>query len=111
MTLAIKDIVSKVISDMSGGGFPDKKPNEEQMAVLWKQAAGRQAAFRSRPVSLRKGKLTVMAEDSSMLYYLTLKKNEILESLKGKLADIREIQFRIGETGGKTKEQRRKTKE
>lgn len=107
--LPIKAIVNKVIADLSGGGAKQERISEEEIRGAWRKAAGKFAARRSRPTSLRKGKLVVAVEDSSLLYSLTLRKTEILEALgrvlKGKIQDM---QFRIGEAGGEGKNERTK---
>ncbi|MEI8175777.1 MAG: DUF721 domain-containing protein [Candidatus Omnitrophota bacterium] len=97
--LPLKDIIGLVIAQMSGGGGEAPKLREEEIKELWKKAVGRAAAGRSRPVALRKGKLVVTVEDSSLLYELTLKKRQILEELGKTLKNrIQDIQFRIGDT-------------
>ena len=97
--LPIKDVVNKVISDLSGSGDMGRRPSAESMNALWRKAVGKFASRRSRPVSLKQGRLIVNVEDSSLLYNLTLKKREIIESLTKELKDrVQKIQFRIGET-------------
>ncbi len=109
--LPIRDIVNKVIADLSTGGETHHRINAEEIKHFWKKAAGEFASRRSRPASLKKGKLIVAVGDSSLLYNLTLKKREILASLtKESDGRIQEVQFRIGETSGKTKEQRAEAK-
>lgn len=107
--LPIKEIVNRVISNLSGSDGKERRLGEEDINRLWRKAAGKTAAFRSRPTSLRKGKLIVAVEDSSLLYYLTLRKKQILDSLSRELEDrVHDIQFRIGETGGKGKDEKTK---
>jgi|GEM_PF-3267748 hypothetical protein len=107
--LPIKAIVNKVIENLSGSGAKQERISEEEIRSVWRKAAGRFASQRSRPVSLRKGKLVVAVEDSSLLYSLTLKKKEILEALGRELRNrIQDIQFRIGETSGERENQRTK---
>ena len=109
----IKDIVHKVIANLSGEGLPQKQQRltEEEIRGFWRKAAGKIASQRSRPTSLKKGKLVVTVADSSLLYDLTLRKREILESLTKDLKDrIEDMQFRIGDISGegKTKDKTRK---
>ncbi|NQU73587.1 MAG: DUF721 domain-containing protein [Candidatus Omnitrophica bacterium] len=109
--LPIKDVVNKVIADLSNSASKEHRPSAEEIKRLWKQAVGKMASQRSRPVSLKKGKLVVHVEDSSFLYNLTLRKREILKNLAKDLENgIQDIQFRIGETGEeeKTKGKRQK---
>jgi len=108
--LPIKDVVNKVISDLSNNASKERRPSAEEIKKLWKKAVGKMASQRSRPVALKKGKLIVNVGDSSFLYNLTLRKREILNNLAKELENaIQDIQFRIGETSeeektkGKTK--------
>ncbi|NQT21885.1 MAG: DUF721 domain-containing protein [Candidatus Omnitrophica bacterium] len=66
---------------------------------LWKGAVGKDASEHTKPKNLRSGKLSVNVSDSSRLYELTLKKNEIIRRLNKQLKTkkIKEIRFRIGE--------------
>lgn len=100
----IKDILNKVIAHLAGDGQKKERLTQERINLLWEKAAGRASGRRSKPVSLRKGRLLVNVGDSSLLYDLTLRKKQILEALMNE-ADLKgrlkEIQFRIGETGGK----------
>lgn len=107
----IKDIVNRVITDLSTGTAAHRRINAEEINILWKKAAGEFARRRSGPTSLRKGRLVVAVGDSSLLYNLTLRKKEILASLaKESDGRIKEIQFRIGDTSGKTEGKRTETK-
>jgi hypothetical protein len=107
----IKDIVNKVIADLSGGAGARPRMSAEEIGGLWKRAAGAFASRQSRPASLRKGKLVVAVGNSSLLYNLTLKKRGILAELTGGSdGRIQEIQFRIGETGGENKIKNQKSK-
>jgi len=102
--LPIKDIVGSVMTGLSKDASPGGRLTQEQISRAWKKAAGALASRRSRPVSLRKGKLIVNVEDSSLLYGLTIRKREIFENLRAQLKDrIRDIQFRIGEIEHGTK--------
>lgn len=102
--LPIRDIVNKVIADLSTGGEAHRRISAEEIKGFWKKAAGEFASRRSRPTSLKKGKLIVAIGDSSLLYNLTLRKREILAGLtKESDGRIQEVQFRIGETGGEGK--------
>lgn len=100
----IKDIINKVITNLSSGSSGEPRLTREAIEKVWKQAVGGPASQRTRPTSLRKGRLVVNVGDSSLLYVLTLRKQEILESLARELNDkVKDIQFRIGETGGEKK--------
>lgn len=107
----LKDIVSGLISKLGKGSEGEKRLGQEEIERIWKLASGNFAARRSRPTSLKKGRLIVMVGDSSLLYDLTLKKQNILEVLKKELdGRVKEVQFRIGDTGGKRKTKRTKNK-
>ncbi|MCX5715975.1 MAG: DciA family protein [Candidatus Omnitrophica bacterium] len=111
----IKDIIKKVISELDGsaGKKEEKKLTQEDITAMWAGAAGRVAARHSRPASLRKGRLVVNVSDSSLLYDLTLRKTQILESLAKELkGKIQDVQFRIGDVNGEDKSEkpREKTK-
>ncbi|MBI4335115.1 MAG: DUF721 domain-containing protein [Candidatus Omnitrophica bacterium] len=110
--MPIKDIVNRVIADLSGDARKTERISQEEINRLWKRAAGAAAARRSRPTSLRKGRLIVAVRDSSALYDLTLRKGQILSALTKELDEkIHDIQLRIGEIDGegKTKNQKPKT--
>lgn len=108
---SIKDVVNKVITALSAGEEKKQRIGEEEINDLWKRAAGGLASRRSRPTSLKKGKLIVAVGDSSLLYNLTLRKKDVLKTLnEGSCGRIREIQFRIGEASGERKSKDRKTK-
>ena len=66
----------------------------------WEAATGEEARAHARPVSLKKGKLMVIVENSPWLYKLTLEKRGILKKFNEqytgrKKAD--DIRFRIGD--------------
>lgn len=105
--LPIKEVVNKVIANLAKGAEKERGLTEEEITKVWRKAAGKLAGLKSRPTSLRKGKLIVVVEDSSLLYDLTLRKSKILDNLakdlKGKIQDI---QFRIGDASGEEKEKK-----
>ena len=108
-TRAIKDIVNKIISKIGTDKTGDERISQEAIRKMWRRAAGNRASKRSQPISLRKGRLVVSVEDSSLLYDLTLRKRDIFEKLSRDLkGKISEIQFRIGEIGGEEKPKTRK---
>lgn len=95
---AIKDVVKKIIAGLDGSGPKRERISREEIRAFWEKAAGKSSSRKSSPVSLRKGRLIVNVEDSSLLYDLTLRKAQILKKLSKDLkGDIKEIQFRIGE--------------
>lgn len=68
--------------------------------TAWEAATEEETRAHARPVSLKKGKLMVIVENSPWLYKLTMEKRNILEKFnehyigRKKAADIR---FRIGD--------------
>ena len=97
-TSPLKAVVDKLIAGMSVSPKGEERISHEEMKAAWARAAGIAAAKRSRPSSLRKGRLVVTVADSSLLYDLTLRKSQVLETLirdlKGRVKDL---QFRIGD--------------
>lgn len=93
----LEGLVKNLIKDI---GHKDR-PSEEEMAEAWGLVVGKAASRHTRPVSIKKASLVVNVDRSSWLYELTLKKKEILKSLGEKLGSkkIKDIRFRIGETG------------
>ena len=76
-----------------------KKGNAVREA--WRTAAGEEARECTRPVNLNKGTLTVLVDNSSWLYKLTMEKGRIREEFNkiypGR-KKVKEIRFRIGKT-------------
>jgi len=93
---SIDSVVKNVIKSLSGRG----RVSEEEVNGAWEAAAGRKAAGHTKPVSIKKGVLTVNVDGSGWLYELTIKKKELLKKLEGKVRGktIKGIRFRIGET-------------
>ena len=88
-----------VLKDIISGIKKKGLLTEEELAGVWKKAAGRKASPHTRPVSLKTSGLVVNVDGSSWLYELTLKRKEILEKLKKALGERnapKDIRFRIG---------------
>jgi len=71
----------------------------EEVVQAWQNAVETKAISHTKPVAIKKNILTIEVDSSTWLYFLSLKKKNILESMKkilgkGKIEDIR---FRIGE--------------
>lgn len=65
----------------------------------WWGCVGEQAKKKAKPVSLKKGVLTVIVEDSTWLYNLTLEKRRMMQKFNEKYTGrkkITDIRFRIG---------------
>jgi predicted nucleic acid-binding Zn ribbon protein len=65
----------------------------------WKRAVGVPLAARSRPVSLRRGVLSVEADDPGTAYALSLKNAVVLAQLRRLGAAVQEIAIRAGGRG------------
>ena len=87
----LKDVIKKLSK---------KRPGEEEIGEAWTSAAGNAGARHSRPVTFKKGVLTVNVDGSAWLYELTTAKREIVKKLdadlKGK-KKVKDIRFRIGD--------------
>jgi predicted nucleic acid-binding Zn ribbon protein len=92
---SIENIVKDVIKNLSGAG----RVSEEEVFGAWVAAAGEKAAKHTRPVSIKKGVMTVNIDGSGWLYELTVKKKELLKKLDGKIKgkQVKALRFRIGE--------------
>jgi len=71
----------------------------EEVVQAWQNAIEAKAISHTKPVAIKKNILTIEVDSSTWLYFLSLKKKNILKSMekalgKGKIEDIR---FRIGE--------------
>ncbi len=68
---------------------------------VWSEAVGAGIARAARPVSLTRGRLLVEVADSSWLYELDFRKEELLERLNECLegARVDEIRFRLANAG------------
>ena len=91
----IGHIISQVIKKL------DTKTHgqREEIVQAWQNAIEPKAISHTRPVAIKKNILTIEVDSSTWLYFLSLKKKNILESMKkalgkGKIEDIR---FRMGE--------------
>ena len=74
----------------------------QEMQRQWTRAVGASLAARSRPVSLRRGTLSVEADDPGTAYALSLKKTAALAQLnRGGGAAVQEIVIRAGGRGAR----------
>lgn len=65
----------------------------------WKRVVGASLAARSRPVSLRRGVLSVEADDPGTAYVLSLKKAVVLAQFGPSGAAVQEVVIRAGGRG------------
>ena len=91
----IDSIVKSIIEKLDRHANPTTNEIED----AWRQLVGERASSHTRPAALGKKKLVINVDGSAWLYELTLRKNELLASLKKKFGEdkIKELQFRIGE--------------
>lgn len=91
----IEDILKRIVKKWETSDI--KKQSHVREA--WVYAAGDSAAVHSKPVGFKKGILTVIVENSSFLYKLTLEKKDLVprfnESYKGRQKLI-DIKYRVG---------------
>lgn len=89
------DIIKQVIKKL------DTKTHgrREEVVEAWQNAIEPGAAAHTKPVAIKKNVLTVEIDSSTWLYFLSMKKKGILESMKKALGGqgIEDIKFRIGE--------------
>ncbi len=92
---SIENVLKDVIKNLSGKG----RISEEDVVGAWTRAAGEKAARHTKPVSIRKGVMTVNVDNSGWLYELSVEKKELLNRLGGKIKgkQIKTLRFRIGE--------------
>ena len=90
---------SQLIVHVIDGLAGKERLGEEEIEDAWREAAGEAAAKHSKPVSFKKAVLAVNVANSSLLYELSVRKKDLLESLSARLKGkkVREIRFRIGE--------------
>jgi len=90
---SLGDTIKKIISGL-------QKEKGEDFLTAWENAAGEGASKHTKVNFLKKGRLVVSVSNSSWLYRLTLEKQSILEKLnKIQNRKVKELQFRIGDTG------------
>lgn len=91
----VGDIVKAVFEKLER----EKTLTKEDIETRWKEIAGDQAVKHARPVSLRKGTLTVFVDSSTWMHEMAIQKRKLLKQLKRVFGKdkILAIQFRIGE--------------
>ena len=91
----IKDVVGAFIKKIEGGAA------KKGSAVIeaWRSVVGDEAKEHTLPVSLKKGTLVVVVENSVWLYKLTLEKDKVLKKFNEKYEGRKkaeQIRFRVG---------------
>ena len=114
-TAPLKDAIKNIISKLEKGAKKDS-----ELISIWERVVGRDISKHTKPRSLKSGRLVVNVSDSSRLYELTLKRQELIKAInrqlkekkthtgqtrgegpkgktRGQSQTIKEIRFKIGE--------------
>lgn len=114
-TAPLKDAIKDIIRKLEKGAKKDS-----ELISIWEKVVGKDASKHTKPRSLKSGRLVVNVSDSSRLYDLTLKRQELINAInrqlkrkktcaeraggekssgkaEGQGRTIKEIRFRIGE--------------
>ncbi len=91
----IGHIISQVIKKLDTKTHGQK----EKITQAWQNAIEPKAISHTRPIAIKKNILTVEVDSSTWLYFLSLKKKNILENMKKTIGKnkIEDIRFRMGE--------------
>jgi len=89
------ELIGNVIEGLSG----KERLGKEEIEDAWRISAGEAAARHAKPVSFKKASLVIDVANSSWLYELSIRKQELVKSLELQLKGkkIKEIRFRIGD--------------
>ncbi|MFA6378211.1 MAG: DciA family protein [Candidatus Omnitrophota bacterium] len=88
----IKDIVHSVVKNIS-----EQRPHKENdLQVLWEQAAGTKTAKATHIVGMKEGRLLVVTDSPARLFDLTLHKKKLLKNMQEKWSELKDISFKIG---------------
>lgn len=88
----IKDIVKKVIGDMSSTG----KTEQENIQNVWNGILGEKEKKHATISGLKGETLRVRVDSSAWLYQFNLKRDKILKALQKKGCEIKKVYFSIG---------------
>ena len=91
--------ISTVLSGLLRKLQADVRPSLEEIALVWKQLVGEEAAQHSWPRRLVQRRLVVEVENSGWMYTLGMERTQLLEGLLELMGagKVRELSFRIGE--------------
>lgn len=95
----MRGVVDTLLKKWEGGTL--KKANKVKEA--WRESLPEHEVKKTRPVAIKKSVLTVIVENSSWLYSLTLRKRKIIRDFNNNYESekkIKDIRFRIGELEG-----------
>lgn len=91
--------VGQVLDGLLNKWEKEKEKKGGAVREAWAHAVGETVKKHTKPVSLKKGTIVVIVEDTSWLYRLTLEKRNILAKFNEKYSGRKkptEIRFRIG---------------
>lgn len=88
----IKDIISKVIANISSG----KPEVHDKIQRIWENMLDQKARQHASIVGLQKGKLVVNVDSPAWLFQLNLQKRKVLEKFKEEIPELSYIHFKIG---------------
>lgn len=111
----LKDAIKSIL-----GKLEKEARKDSELISIWERVVGKDASKHTKPKSLKSGRLVVNVTDSSRLYELTLKRQELIKAInqqlkgeraavkrtraeklrdraKGQSRSIKEIRFKIGE--------------
>lgn len=93
--VSIGDIVPEVLRQTHG-----KREALHTLQRQWRQAAGKQLAAHTTPVSVRRGALYVRTDEPGASFLLSLEKPALLRALNAAGVTVEEIVVVAGEVGG-----------
>ena len=78
--------------------FRKRAFEQEEIVSLWERTIGAKRGAHTKVSALEGGILTVQVDNSSFLYELSLKREEIVKKIKKHLrkGDLKEIRFQLG---------------
>jgi|GEM_PF-2641862 len=89
--------ISEVIPELTRGLGEDVL-KREKIASLWQKVVGKKKGLHAKAATFENGVLTVVIDNSSSLYELSLEKEAILQKLQKELGhrEVKEIRFQVG---------------
>ena len=96
----IQETVLRVIRELDG---KHKNPQADEIGAWLTQALSAKERKHISSYAEHKGILRLRVDSSSWIYYLNLKKETLLNSIRQSLPRIKEIRFSVSEKNEKTK--------
>ena len=89
---SIQDIIPQVIEQLS------LRQPDRQMKIqrIWQNIVEKKMAAHCALADFTNGVLTVCVDSSAWLFQMNLNKKKILDRLREEMADVKNIQFKIG---------------